>query len=110
MYIDILVCTLIGYMIVGTIWGIVIRKVIENKGYDDNWFWWGFFFGIFALIVAITKPNVQQPSKEQKNAQEEQKKSELDDLSLLTKYKEMLDSGIITEEEFNAKKKELLKM
>ena len=38
--------------------GVVVNKVIENKGYKENWFWWGFFFGIFALIVAITKQNV----------------------------------------------------
>ena len=30
------------------IWGIVVNKVIENKGYQENWFWWGFFFWIFA--------------------------------------------------------------
>ena len=52
-----------GYIIVGTIicgiiWGIVVNKVIENKGYDENWFWWGFFFGIFALIIALTKQSV----------------------------------------------------
>ena len=40
------------------IWGIVVYKVIENKGYQENWFWWGFFFGIFALIVALTKQSV----------------------------------------------------
>ena len=40
------------------IWGIVVNKVIENKGYQENWFWWGFFFGIFALIVALTKQSV----------------------------------------------------
>jgi len=52
-----------GYILVGTIvggiiWGIVVNKVIENKGYEENWFWWGFFFGIFALIVALTKQSV----------------------------------------------------
>lgn len=44
------------YIIYGTIWGVVTNKVIENKGYRENWFWWGFFFGFFALIVAATKP------------------------------------------------------
>ncbi len=46
---------LVGTIIGGIIWGIVVNKVIENKGYEENWFWWGFFFGIFALIVALTK-------------------------------------------------------
>lgn len=45
----------IGAVIWGIIWGIVCNKVIENKGYDENWFWWGFFFGFIAFIVALTK-------------------------------------------------------
>lgn len=43
-------------LISSLIWGIATHKVIQNKGYDENWFWWGFFFGIIALIVALTKP------------------------------------------------------
>ena len=47
-----------GYIIVGTIiggiiWGIVVNKVLENKGYKEDWFWWGFFFGILAVLVAL---------------------------------------------------------
>ena len=38
------------------IFGFATKIVIENKGYDDNWFWWGFFFGLIALIVACAKP------------------------------------------------------
>ena len=47
------VVSLIVYSI---IWGVVCKKVIENKGYEESWFWWGFFFGIFAFFVAISKP------------------------------------------------------
>lgn len=49
---------LIGTVIWGIVWGIVVNKVVENKGYQENWFWWGFFFGIFALIIALTKQNI----------------------------------------------------
>lgn len=52
---------LLIYCVYGSIWGIVVKKVIENRGYRENWFWWGFFFGFFALIVAITKP--QKPKE-----------------------------------------------
>lgn len=48
---------LLGFCIGCTIWGVVVNKVIENKGYQENWFWWGFFFGFLALIVALTKQN-----------------------------------------------------
>ncbi len=42
---------------VGWFWGWVVSSIIENKGYDENWFWWGFFFGVFAMAVALTKPD-----------------------------------------------------
>lgn len=93
----ILVCLIVGAVIIGwgCIWGWGVNKVVKNKGYDENWFWWGFFFGIIALIVALTKPqNIYN-----------QKKEPFDELK---KYKELMDSGIITEEEFNKKKLELL--
>ena len=38
------------------IFGVATDVVIKNKGYYDNWFWWGFFFGTVALIVAWAKP------------------------------------------------------
>lgn len=49
---------LIIYCIQGSIWGWAVSKIIENKGYRENWFWWGFFFGIIALLVALTKPDM----------------------------------------------------
>lgn len=55
---------LLGYCIYGTIWGVVVNKVIENKGYRENWFWWGFFFGFLALIVALTKQDVQRTASD----------------------------------------------
>ena len=47
----------------GIIWGIVVEKIIENKGYKENWFWWGFLFGILALLVALSKKdkNIEKP-------------------------------------------------
>lgn len=38
------------------VWGWAVNKVVELKGYSENWFWWGFFFGFLALVVALTKP------------------------------------------------------
>lgn len=48
------------YLIYGLIWGYVCRAVVRNKGYYDDWFLWGFIFGIFAFLVAISKPAIQQ--------------------------------------------------
>lgn len=52
------VVVLIIGIVQGIVWGIVADKIIENKGYKENWFWWGFFFSFFAMIVALTKPDV----------------------------------------------------
>lgn len=49
---------LLIYGVQGAIWGWAVNKIIENKGYRENWFWWGFFFGLLALIVALTKPDL----------------------------------------------------
>jgi len=48
---------IVSALIWSIIWGVIVKKVIENKGYYENWFWWGFFFGWIALIVALTKPD-----------------------------------------------------
>lgn len=48
---------LVLFCIQGAVWGWAVNKVVENKGYQEDWFWWGFFFGFLALIVALTKPD-----------------------------------------------------
>lgn len=171
-------------IIYSIICGVVCNKILENKGYNDNWFWWGFWFGIFALIVAATKPDnhgnyqssvgygtdnsmltraaqgrrdaefmkndgwvcthchtknasyvgtcscgrakpqsviLHKPVEIEKSWEnnETQKSvgqvrafntvtNESDNLDILKKYKELLDMGAISEEEFLEKKKELL--
>lgn len=52
--------SLIAGLIDSVIWGIATAAVIKNKGYEENWFWWGFFFGIIPFIIACTKPRKQE--------------------------------------------------
>ncbi len=52
------------YCVQGAVWGWAVKKVVENKGYREDWFWWGFFFGIIALIVALTKPDLPKAPDE----------------------------------------------
>lgn len=49
---------IIGIIIWSLVWAAVTSLIIETKGYDESWFWWGFFFGIFAALVALAKPPV----------------------------------------------------
>lgn len=56
--------------------------------------------------LAATNTNVPLPTMS--TPLTEKKPSEEEKLTLLLKYKDLLDKGVITQEEFNAKKKELL--
>lgn len=145
---------LIILVAINCIFGIATQSIIDNKGYDEKWFWWGFFFGIIAMLVALSKP--ENHSYQSANSKWMQSSSDTRDEAVLKqggwkcacgrvnpsytgtcacgkrkderpslkqshmttsednkfdeikKYKELLDSGIITEEEFNKKKTELL--
>lgn len=157
---------IIVVIIRGCVWGFATTAVIDNKGYDENWFWWGFFFGLIALLVALSKPEacptgvlspqLAQEAEEQrlleadgwecscgrvnpsytgtcacgkskrdvleaqakaqrekeaareKEQREKKEEQELANLKRLREYKELLDSGVITQEEFEVKKKEIL--
>lgn len=44
------------FVIFANISGYITRQIIKNKGYKENWYWWGFFFGIPAIMVALIKP------------------------------------------------------
>lgn len=43
-------------IILNVVWGFATDAVITKKGYADNWFWWGFFFGFAAFLVALLHP------------------------------------------------------
>ena len=79
------ICALIFAL--GAMWGIITNRVIKNKGYNKSWFWWGFFFGFFALIAALAKPR---------------KATKLIELKIL------LDSNIISQEEYDKQKLNLM--
>lgn len=51
-----MLAAIIVMIIQGLIFGFATQAIIDNKGYYENWFWWGFFFGIIALLVALGKP------------------------------------------------------
>ena len=47
----------IGIIVYALLWGLLTQWVIkEKKGYDKNWFWWGFFFGVIAFLIALSRP------------------------------------------------------
>jgi len=136
-------------IIISCVWGYAVQKIIYNKGYTDDWFWWGFFFGIIALLAALSRPDnsnryttfVHSKNEEtdmlsrggwkcnncnrvlanyvgscscgntRANNVKKEKEGVVNSTSVsneLREYKSLLDSGIITQEEFDTKKKQLL--
>ncbi len=141
----------IGIIIWGVIWGAATQTVVDNKGYEENWFWWGFFFGFIALLVALSKPQLYStgPLSPQLAREAEERRTmeaggwkcvcgrlnpsytgtcacgrsrqavlaaaaepalenEGATVRMIKQYKELLDSGAITQEEFEKKKREIL--
>ena len=52
-----LLIIVIGGIFWGVLWGYATKSVVQNKGYSDDWFWYGFFFGLIALLLALAKPD-----------------------------------------------------
>lgn len=106
---------LIATLVVAAGLGFIPASIAKNKGYSFG-LWW--FYGWMLFIVAIIHvslipdKNAQQvpvkapphilycpPSNAGQSAADE-----------LKKYKELKDQGVLTEEEFQAKKEQLLKL
>lgn len=93
-------------LINGLIFGYVCRMIIHNKGYSEDWFAWGFLFGIFACLVALSKQPVRiSYEEEQRQRQQQQKETNLE---FFKQYQALHDKGVLTDEEFERKKRELL--
>ena len=78
----------------GCIWGAVTYAISQHKG-NEGGFWWGFWLGIIVVIVVAVKKS--------KNERDVEK------LQGLKTLKELMDAGLISQEEFEVKKSELLK-
>ncbi|MBQ9887550.1 MAG: SHOCT domain-containing protein [Lachnospiraceae bacterium] len=168
-------------IVVRCFWGIVTDKVVKNKNYTENWFIWGFLFGLIAFVVALTKTektvlpmsyydkspytssrdmiangsgwyckkckktnpsyvgtcscgntkaannakstvstdnsgsSAQKTEDTKKNVEEVTKNTETADeikteeknVRILKQYKDLLDAGVITQQEFDNKKKQI---
>ena len=92
-------------ILVAIIMGCATQQIIKGKGYTENWFWWGFFFGLIAVIVALLKEenHYQDESQFANPAQGCFSNDEK-----LKKYKELLDKGKISREEYEYWKQETL--
>lgn len=103
----------VASMAVGALLGTIPCSIASKKGYNV-WVWW--FYGamlfLVALIHALCLPDKHKQQAKKTAAQEIRKATILQQKVAtadgVLKYKKLLDDGIITQEEFDAKKKELL--
>ena len=84
--------------------GFIPAEIAKRKGKENYWLWW--FYGWMLFIVAIIHAMCLEDSSIPKplvtNTVSYGSADEL------LKFKELLDGGVITQEEFEAKKKQLL--
>lgn len=98
MYGTMVVIYCIVALVICVVFGIVTANLAKKKGYSYGAFFAvGFFLCLIGLIIVlvIEDKNKKVPESEAANS--------------LLKYKQLMDEGVITEEEFNDKKSELLK-
>lgn len=85
----------IGFLIVALLSSLIcgsVSTIIATKRNMDGGFWWGFFLWVIGIVVVALRPIDRIDDKADE----------------IAKYKELLDNGALTQEEFDAKKKQLL--
>lgn len=91
--------------------GCIPASIAKSKGYSFGLWWlygWLLFIAAIIHVSLIPDKNAQQiPCSSAPSPASAAGQSAADELK---KYKELLDAGAITEEEFQEKKKKLLEM
>lgn len=98
-------------LLVASLLAIIPASIASNKGYGfGTWWIYGFLLFIVALIhsLVLEDRNKKQQTFIPYSPPATRQSTEYDNLVQLKQYKELLDCGAITEEEFNQKKKQLL--
>lgn len=93
-------------------WGCITKKVNENKGYYGG-FWLGFWLGFIGLIIVSCKEDNRPAYNStsdyiaplEKSEEKVKSDKEVENLQKLKAYKDLLDSGVISQEEFDKKNK-----
>lgn len=91
--------------------GLIPANIAKQKGYSFGlWWFYGWMLFIVAIIHVCCIPN---KNAQQNSIRPESHSPSISSISVadeLKKYKELKDQGVITEEEFQFKKEQLLKL
>lgn len=96
------------------VWPILTVKVLKDKGYGtDRYLFWiiaCILFGLFAFLLSLGMPNLVK-KKQQEEAHDALMKSANNQSAAdeLKKIKELYDSGVLNQHEYEAKRNELIK-
>lgn len=94
---------------IGLLWSYLGRYVGLKKGINSGYIW-GYCLGFIGLVIVCILPSENNNIN---NNIFNNRNTNLVNVSVtdeIKKYKELLDAGAITEEEYNIKKKELLNL
>lgn len=99
-------------IVISLLLALIPAKIAQNKGYRGGLWWlYGLFLFWIALIhsLCIENKNAKRviPSTPTKRVVSPTSQSDAN-VKKLKQYKELLDSGVITQAEFDQKKKELI--
>ena len=97
-------------VIAGVVCGFITKSINESRG-GEGGFWWGCLLGVIGIIIVAVRPMDGNNSNQSNSAPSRQYSAPVTSAAdELKKYKELLDQGIITEEEYQKKKEQLLRM
>lgn len=102
--------------VIAVILCVICHKILERKGYPNERNYgsiWGFFLGIIGLAVCLFSHTNIKSDNENTVIQTDTNKmvkqeDQLENVEELMKYKQLLDTGGITQDDFDKKKKELI--
>lgn len=109
---DFVVAWILGATIAAFL-GLIPASLAQKKGYSFG-LWWLYGWALFIVAIVhvslipekkVESENIRQMSQETKNIV---KSPELKKIDELRQYKELYDEGILTSEEFEMKKRQLL--
>ena len=95
------------------LFALIPARIAQSKGHSTALFViFGFFFWLLALIVSLCLPNQKPaPPATVVNVPQAPTFCSSDEIIVILKhYKALLEKGVITQDEFEEKKKELLKL
>lgn len=100
---------IIGYIISGFFFGFITKYIAKSKGYSGG-FSWRFWLGIIGLLIVGFRPNIDtnHPASNELKKVETEETITTYGLDVLTQLAKLHEQGILSDEEFQKKKEQIL--